>query len=140
MAFGHSLHIDFYNVESKKCDDLNFFYNLLEKLVSFLGMHKQAPPYIFRSPTDEFPDKAGLSGWIPLIESGISVHTLVLQNFVTIDLYTCGKLDPDSCIPFLCKELQTFKYEVNYLIRGIEYEKKANTRNEQLSFHQPCKN
>ena len=39
-------------------------------------MEKQAPPSIFRSDATRFPDKAGLSGWVPLIESSIVIHTL----------------------------------------------------------------
>ncbi len=120
-AFGRSLHADFYGVRRELCDDLGFCYALLDQLVEHLGMHKQSPPFIFRSPDDQFPDKAGLSGWVPLIESGISLHTLTVKEFMTFDIYTCGELDAAKCLEFLCARLASSKYEHHYLVRGLAY-------------------
>lgn len=120
MAFGHSLHIDLYGIDPVFCDDLNGCYKLLDELTIFLNMTKQSPPFIFHSP-DTFPDKAGISGWVPLIESGISIHTLTPKLFVTLDIYTCGKLDVEETLAYLCERLKPAKYEYHYLIRGLEY-------------------
>jgi S-adenosylmethionine/arginine decarboxylase-like enzyme len=122
MAFGRSLHVDLYGIRSELCDDLNFGYQLLEDLVSLLHMQKQSPPFIFHSPSDTFPDKAGLSGWVPLIESGISVHTLTAHEFITIDIYTCGELDVELTLSFLSSKLNCSHFEHHFLTRGIEYE------------------
>lgn len=119
--FGRSLHVDLYGVDRKICDDLSFNYKLLDDLTEFLGMHKQSPPFIFRSPEDAFPEKAGLSGWVPLIESGISIHTLTVTEFVSIDIYTCGKLETESAIPWLCDRLNPNSYESQFLLRGVKY-------------------
>jgi S-adenosylmethionine decarboxylase len=120
-AFGQSLHVDLYGVSPELCDDLNFCYRLLDDLASWLGMHKQSPPFIFHSPDQEFPDKAGLSGWVPLIESGISIHTLTLKRFVTIDVYTCGHLDVDRAVGYLMELLHAERYEHHHLVRGTRY-------------------
>lgn len=122
MAFGQSLHIDLYGIERSICDDLALAYQTLDELAAFLGMHKQSPPFIFRSPDKQFPDKAGLSGWIPLIESGISIHTLVQQGFVTIDLYTCGDLNIEQAIKFLTDRFHPKHFEHHHLVRGTQYE------------------
>jgi hypothetical protein len=66
-AFGRSLHANFYGVRRERCDDLAFCYGLLDELTAGLRLHKQAQPFLFRSPEDELPDKAGLSGWVPLM-------------------------------------------------------------------------
>lgn len=121
--FGQSLHIDLYGVDKEICDDLSFCYQILDDLADFLHMHKQSPPFIFRSPDQQFPEKAGLSGWVPLIESGISIHTLTLTGFVSIDIYTCGDLDINTTIKYLCTLLKTHSYEYQHLIRGISYYK-----------------
>ncbi len=120
-AFGRSLHVDFYGVSRELCDDLRFCYDLLDDLTARLGMHKQAPPFIFRSPDVEFPDKAGLSGWVPLIESGISIHTLTLTGFVSIDIYTCGCLDAEEAVRYLNNRLGADRIERQYLVRGAAY-------------------
>lgn len=120
-AFGRSLHVDLYGVRRELCNDLDFCYRLLDDLTARLGMHKQAPPFIFRSPDVEFPDKAGLSGWVPLIESGISIHTLTLTQFVSVDIYTCGCLDVGDAVAYLTQRLGAAKCEQQYLVRGVEY-------------------
>jgi S-adenosylmethionine decarboxylase len=121
MPFGRSLHLDVYEVAAESCDDVGFCYQLLDDLVAHLGMHKQAPPFVFRSPHEEYPDKQGISGWVPLIESGISIHTLTRQRFVTLDVYTCGLLEPQATIDFLCRRLGSRRFESHYLERGREY-------------------
>lgn len=121
MPFGQSLHVDLYGISPQLCDDLSFGYQLLEDLVAMLNMQKQSPPFIFHSPVDTYPDKAGLSGWVPLIESGISIHTLTAHEFVTIDIYTCGELDPQRALTFLAERLQCSHYEHHHLLRGLEY-------------------
>lgn len=120
-AFGHSLHVDLYGVDRGLCDDIGFFYALLDDLVARLGMHKQAPPFLFRSPEADYPDKAGLSGWVPLIESGISVHTLTVAGFVSIDIYTCGLLHPPEAVAWLVDRLGASSVEQQYLVRGARY-------------------
>lgn len=119
--FGLSLHVDLYGVRRELCDDLTFCYALLDDLVAHLGMHKQAPPFLFRSPETEFPDKAGLSGWVPLIESGISVHTLTVKGFFTLDVYTCGALDREATLDFLRQRLEPSAVEHQLLVRGTAY-------------------
>ena len=120
-AFGRSLHVDLYGVSRELCDDLGFCYALLDDLTARLGMHKQSPPFIFRSPDGEYPDKAGLSGWVPLIESGISIHTLTLTGFVSIDIYTCGCLDVAEAVSYLTERLGASRCEQHYLVRGTNY-------------------
>lgn len=120
-SFGQSLHIDLYGVSRELCEDLSFCYNLLDDLTVYLNMHKQSPPYIFHSPDDQFPSKAGLSGWVPLIESGISIHTLTVKEFVTIDIYTCGNLDVKKTLGYLSDKFQASSYDSHHLIRGIKY-------------------
>jgi S-adenosylmethionine decarboxylase len=119
--FGQSLHLDLYGVRRELCDDLSFCYQLLEVLTSYLGMHKQAPPILFRSPDDQFPDKAGLSGWVPLVESGISLRTLTEREFVTLDIYTCGTLDVEKTVHYLTEALGASDCECQHLIRGMRY-------------------
>jgi S-adenosylmethionine/arginine decarboxylase-like enzyme len=120
-AFGRSLHVDFYSVPDGLCEDLNRCYQLLDELPDRLGMHKQSPPFLFRSPEGEYPDKAGLSGWVPLIESGISLHTLTVRRFVSLDVYTCGDLDVNSTLKFLTEFLGSADFEHAYLVRGKRY-------------------
>lgn len=121
MSFGRSLSVDLYDVDSELCNDLSYCYQVLTDLVDFLGMHAQSPPFIFRSPHHEYPDKKGLSGWIPLIESGIQIHTMTLQKFISLDIYTCGELNTERVVSFIEDRFAGKNYEVHYLERGINF-------------------
>jgi len=119
--FGYLMTLDLYGCKAGTCDDLNLCYKFLEDLVGKLKMTKQSPPFIFKSDENKYPDKAGLSGWVPLIESGIQIHTLTPKNFISIDVYSCGKFTTDHIKEFVqdyfgCKEV-----EINYIERGLKY-------------------
>ena len=93
-VFGYELLVDCYNCKEGVCSDLEHCYSFLDKLVDFIGMEKQAPPQIFRTDRKKYPDKVGLSGWVPLVESSIVIHTLTKTDFVSVEVYSCGKFDP----------------------------------------------
>ena len=121
QVFGYQLLLDLYGCKKGVCDDLGLCYQFLDEIVSKLGMEKQAPPNIFRSDEVRFPDKAGLSGWVPLIESSTVIHTLSSKNFITIDIYCCKNFDlqkaKDICRRFFSPE----RLDEQYIERGLDY-------------------
>ena len=123
QVFGYQLLLDLYDCKAKVCDDLNLCYQFLDEIVDDLDMEKQAPPNIFRSDAMRFPDKAGLSGWVALIESSIVLHTLSPKNFISVDIYCCKAFDvkkaKDICINFFSPR----KIDEQYIERGKDYYK-----------------
>ncbi len=120
-VFGFQLLLDFYRCKTGVCDDLGLCYDFLDKIVDDLGMKKQAPPEVFRSNADLYPDKAGLSGWVPLIESSVVIHTLSKKNFISIDIYSCRYFDSLKAERFCKKYFHPKKSEHQYMERGLEY-------------------
>ena len=121
MVFGHELLLDCYDCKPGTCSDLDHCYHFLDNLVDYIGMKKQSPPSIFHTDRKLYPDKAGLSGWVPLVESSIVIHTLTHTNFISVDLYTCGKLDKKKAIAFVKKFFKPKRIEAQYLERGLHY-------------------
>ena len=121
QVFGYQLLLDLYEVKKGVCDDLTLCYKFLDEIVGYLGMEKQAPPNIFRSDEVRFPDKAGLSGWVPLIESSVVIHTLTPKDFITIDIYCCRYFDVKKAIEFCQKFFEPKKIDDQYIIRGMDY-------------------
>ena len=126
-AFGYQLLLDLYDCKQGVCDDLALCYKFLDDIVGYLGMEKQSPPSIFRSDERLFPEKAGLSGWVPLIESSIVIHTLSVRNFVTIDIYCCKPFEVESAKAFCQKFFYAKMMEVQYMERGMSYFKNDST-------------
>ena len=122
-AFGYELLLDFYDCKPGACDDLDLCYRFLDTIVEELKMEKQAPPSIFRSDEKKFPDKAGLSGWVPLIESSVVIHTLSQKNFISIDVYCCKDFDEQKAQESCAKYFNPGRVESQFLHRGISYYK-----------------
>ena len=120
-AFGYQLLLDLYDCKTGASDDLTLCYEFLVAIVRRLKMEQQSPPFLFRSDGDKFPDKAGLSGWIPLIESGIQIHTLSPKNFISIDVYSCRKFDPDVVRPLVQEFFLPQRIDEQFLERGVDY-------------------
>lgn len=119
--FGHLLTLDLYGCKPGTCDDIALCYEFLEHLVTELKMTKQAPPFIFRSDETKYPEKAGLSGWVALIESGIQIHTLSQKNFLSIDVYSCSPFSSDRIQDFARKYFECKEIEMSYIPRGLKY-------------------
>lgn len=92
-------------------------------MVTDLGMEKQAPPNIFRSDEVRFPDKAGLSGWAPLIESSIVIHTLTPKNYISIDIYCCKCFSVEKAKEVCRRFFAPKKIDEQYIERGVDYYK-----------------
>jgi len=97
--FGYSVFLDAFECKPGVCDDLELHYRFLEELVDALGMTKMTNPIVVHAPRDKgielFPDKAGCSGWIGLIESGIQIHSIEPTRFMTLDVYSCKVFSPN---------------------------------------------
>ena len=113
--------LDLYGCKEGVCDDLDLCYNFLEDLVVQLKMKKQSPPYIFRSDAVLYPEKAGLSGWVPLIESSIVIHTLSPKRYISVDIYSCKQFDPVAIEKWVTEYFGSRLVDSQFLKRGLSY-------------------
>ena len=60
----------------------------------------------------------GVSGVAVLAESHISIHTWPDAGYAALDVFMCGKAEPDRCIPVLREAFQADQVAVNELLRG----------------------
>lgn len=126
-TFGYYLMLDLYNCKPKAVGDIKKCYSYLDELSMFLGIEKLSPPFIIYTDEKKYPDKAGLSGWIPFADhenklfTGASIHTLTPTNFISIDIYSCRKINQEKTKKFTLKVFRPSKVEVKYLLRGRAY-------------------
>ena len=62
----------------------------------------------------------GVSGVAVLAESHISIHTWPDIGYAALDVFMCGKAEPDACIPILRSAFKAQRVAVNELLRGRE--------------------
>jgi S-adenosylmethionine decarboxylase len=60
----------------------------------------------------------GVSGVAVLAESHISIHTWPDQGYAALDVFMCGKADPDACVPILREAFSVKRIVVSELLRG----------------------
>jgi len=119
--WGYQLIIDCFGCSEEICCDLHSGYEFLDRICEFLHMTKQTQPYIFKTCERAFPGRPGYSGWIPIIESGIQIHTSAKNHFVSIDVYSCKTFDQSEVEKFV---LDWFKPEVidtQFFYRGRDF-------------------
>jgi S-adenosylmethionine decarboxylase len=61
---------------------------------------------------------SGVSGVAVLAESHISIHTWPEARYAALDVFMCGKADPDACIPVLREAFKVKRVAVSELLRG----------------------
>ena len=123
--FGYSYYLDMYDCRVGAADDLELHYRFLERVVDKIGMTRMSQPVVMHGPTrngDEiYPDKAGVSGWVPLIESGIQIHSMEPKHFITLDVYSCNKFDSDIIYNYAKEYFGFTSSEQHYFMRGMKY-------------------
>lgn len=112
--------IDGYEVNSRSIQDEELIYDLLADYPARIGMTKIAPPFVFRY-VGARPEDWGISGFVLIAESHISVHTFPERRFVNIDVFSCKDFDADQVIADLQKRLEIETMDTFLLDRGLEY-------------------
>src|SRR5215469_13024978 len=60
----------------------------------------------------------GVSGVAVLAESHIAIHTWPEAGYAALDVFMCGKTDPDRCVPILRTAFAAKRVEVSEMLRG----------------------
>lgn len=121
-AWGYHLIVDCFGCDHESCCSLDRGYEFLDQICDFLGMTKQTQPYIFKTCERTFPGRPGFSGWVPIIESGIQVHTSANNNFVSIDVYSCKVFDPKKVETFVKSFFAPHEMDIQLVHRGRNVE------------------
>jgi len=89
--------IDGYSNNSKILQDEDYLRNWLETYPSRIGMTRISPPYVLRYVGSKLEDW-GISGFVFIAESHISVHTFVERNYINLDIFSCKDFDTNKAI------------------------------------------
>lgn len=114
-----------YRCKDGVADDIELTYRFLERLVDRIGMTRMSQPIVIHGPTDHgrelYPDKAGVSGWVPLIESGIQIHSIEPTHFITLDVYSCKEFNKYTIFEYAQECFGFMQHEEHFLVRGGLY-------------------
>ena len=108
--------IDGYGSNSDILQSEEFICQLLDQYPAEIGMTKIAPPYVLRY-VGAKPEEWGVSGFVLIAESHISIHTFVERCYVNLDIFSCKSFDADRVTRDLSQKLQLIKVKTHLLDR-----------------------
>src|SRR5213593_4777174 len=85
-------------------------------------MTRIMPPYVFKYSRLRAEDW-GISGFVLIAESHISIHTFPEKTFVSVDIFSCKPFDADFASQYLQSAFEIAKVESKVLDRGTEFPK-----------------
>ena len=121
-TFGIHLPLDVENCDAQKLVDNHLIYNLLNNLPAQFSMNKMTLPYVVEW-KDKFAGIPGISGFVMIAESHISVHTFPEQRYVFFDIFSCNHFDVKPIINFIKKQFGSNKATSNVIERGKNFER-----------------
>lgn len=122
VGFGPHLTLDLYHCEESLIADLSYLCRMLDELPPLIGMTKIAPPYAFFHPGSARSfDKGGITAFVPIAESHITIHTFLGYGFASVDIFSCKPFDIEKAVRYITKKLGAQKVEQNLFDRGKEF-------------------
>jgi len=88
FGFGVHLMLDGYGCDRSKLEDINFISSFLDEYPTEMDMTKIMPPYVFRY-NGSVPEDWGVSGFVLIAESHISIHTFPEKRYLSLDMFSC---------------------------------------------------
>lgn len=97
----------------KNLNNLKFVRESLEKSAYVCGAT------ILHTKFHQFSPQ-GLTGYVLLAESHISIHTWPEYGYAAVDVFTCGLMETEKAVRYLSKEFDAKKVELFKIDRGIK--------------------
>jgi len=91
------LTIDGYGDNPRLMQDEQFIYQLLDSYPARIDMTKISGPHVFRYIGSK-PEDWGISGFVFIAESHISIHTFAERCYINIDVFSCKDFDAERVV------------------------------------------
>lgn len=122
FGFGQHLMVDGYGSDRDKLTDINYIYDFLSNYPAEIEMTKIMPPYVFRY-SGVRPEDWGISGFVLIAESHISIHTFPEKRYLSLDIFSCKEFNGQKAIEDVKRLFSLEKIEIRNLERGLEFPK-----------------
>lgn len=112
--------IDGYDGDVDKMWDRELVRDFLTNYPDNLGMTRITEPKVLEYNGPKVED-SGVSGFVIIAESHISIHTFPYRNYVNIDIFSCKSFDGERALQEV-RELFAFQEIKHWLLdRGLEW-------------------
>ncbi len=135
--FGPHLTLDLSECNRRKLSDLSHIYGLLDELPDVIGMHKITVPYTFIYKPQENPSEWGVSGFVIIAESHISIHTFPARGHAFVDIFSCKQFDIHKAVDYVVASLDAVRADKKLSGRGREYPREVEAAREIVARSRP---
>jgi len=122
--FGMHMMLDAYDAPFKQLDDMKIVYKFLYNLPDMIGMSRLTTPMVVNAEESATgKDPGGISGFVMINESHISIHTFAKKGFFTFDLYSCNEFNDqvETILKYIKKNFPYRREELQIVKRGLKY-------------------
>jgi S-adenosylmethionine decarboxylase len=110
--------IDGYGADPEKLGDAGLVFETLDALPGLIGMRKIGFPHLARFTEGEI---AGVTGFVLIMESHISIHTYSKKGFLTMDVYSCKAFEPSIAVERVRDAFGVEEMDVQMMERGRKF-------------------
>lgn len=118
--FGVHLMLDLSTCNQDRLTNQEFVYDILNKLPDLIGMTKMGLPSAVKW-LDKGAAVPGISGFVMIAESHISVHTFPEKDYVFVDVFSCRGFDTEKAAQFFIDSFEAKKVTKNEIKRGLDF-------------------
>ncbi len=121
-ALGYGLHLtlDGYGCSQEQLANLDVVYEFLDRCPEVIQMTKIMPPYVFKYHAPN-PEDWGISGFVLIAESHISIHTYPEKRYLSLDIFSCKHFDHQKALTYVTELFGITRHELHLLDRGLEF-------------------
>ncbi len=111
------LMLELYGCDRHILSDESLVKSVLEEYPARVEMEKVSPVHLYQIETSN-PLDAGLSGFVVIAQSHISLHAWPEYGEVDIDICSCKEFSQEDAIAFAKHMFQTDDVEAHFVVRG----------------------
>lgn len=114
--------LDGYGADPELLTDVEGLRQILESVPVSMGMHKISEPVVVEVGPMNHKDPGGVSGFVLIAESHMSLHTFPKRGFITIDVYTCqDEIDSQKLTALFVDAFKLQSHDMCTVNRGTRY-------------------
>jgi S-adenosylmethionine decarboxylase len=125
LGYGMHLTLDGYECNPANLANLDLIYEFLDHCPDLIKMTKIMPPYTFKYHAP-VPEDWGISGFVLIAESHISIHTYPDRAYLSLDIFSCKDFDHQKAVAYITELFGIGRHELNLLNRGLEFPREVN--------------
>ena len=112
--------IDGFGGDREMLASVDMIRDLLDRYPGEIEMTKISQPQVWRYVGDK-PEDWGVSGFVLIAESHITIHTFVEHEQVWVDIFSCKAFDATKAVQDIKKAFGLRDVTTRILERGLEY-------------------